>query len=75
MSATPSVGTYAFVIAGTHRFPERLRGFASTPDPAPHALDSIDECGPPAGSAVYNTADPGATVETLRRQAATVWAR
>ncbi|MEV0033440.1 ribulose-phosphate 3-epimerase [Nocardia sp. NPDC050793] len=26
-----------------------------------------------AGSAVYNTADPGATVATLRRQAAAVW--
>ncbi|MDO3646750.1 ribulose-phosphate 3-epimerase [Nocardia mangyaensis] len=27
-----------------------------------------------AGSAVYNTADPGAAVKSLRRQAATVWA-
>jgi ribulose-phosphate 3-epimerase len=28
-----------------------------------------------AGSAVYSTADPGATVEKLRRQAASAWAR
>jgi ribulose-phosphate 3-epimerase len=28
-----------------------------------------------AGSAVYSTADPGATVQKLRDQAASAWAR